>query len=70
MAAFSKGLRLYRSFFYFDNLQVIPICPATPYMQQLQLYTYMVLALSRSLAATQEISVDFFSSSYLDVSVH
>jgi hypothetical protein len=41
----------------------------TPALQRLQAYTELVWALPLSLATTQGISVDFFSSGYLDVSV-
>ncbi len=43
--------------------------PTTPLQQRLQAYTATVWAVPRSLAATRGISVDFFSSGYLDVSV-
>ncbi len=43
--------------------------PTTPLQQRSQAYTGMVWAYPRSLAATRGISVDVFSSGYLDVSV-
>ena len=51
------------------HLQLYLECPTTPLMQRLQAYTLKVWAISRSLAATKEISIDFYSSGYLDVSV-
>ena len=47
-----------------------PSGPTTPQQQRSQAYTAAVWAGPRSLAATRGISVDVFSSGYLDVSVH
>ena len=43
--------------------------PTTPMQQRPKAYTALVWAGPRSLATTEGISVDFFSSGYLDVSV-
>ena len=54
-------------YWYSNNV----LCPTTPPMQHLYVTnTLMVWAIPVSLAATQGISIDFFSSGYLDVSVH
>ena len=66
----SRSLRLCKSFFTARHGRIrILSDPATPRPQRNRAYMCAVWALSLSLAATQGISIDFFSWRYLDVSV-
>ena len=64
-----QNLRLTHTFVTLWRLVVLLAKPTTPSTQRLPPYTYQVWAHSRSLAATEEVEVSFFSCRYLDVSV-